>query len=457
MTRQTFVHRSKIPAPSQELFRWHTRPGALERLTPPWQQTQVIARTGGVEDGSRVTLRMGLGPLRKHWIAEHRDYREGQSFRDIQVKGPFPHWEHTHSMEPAGTEASYLEDRIEYELPFGFLGRIIGGPLVKSQLDRMFSYRHRITTSDLETHLQKGKSPMKILITGSSGGIGSALIPMLTTGGHEVVKLVRSQPSPKDKTFYWNPTRSEIDPAGFEGVDAVVHLAGERINGRWTNAKKERILESRISGTRLLAETLANLATKPTVLVSASAVGYYGDRGDELLDESSEAGSGFLAEVCRQWEAGTAPAKDAGIRVVNLRLAPVLTPAAAPLSLMLTPFRLGLGGTLGSGSQYFPWIAIDDVVGAIHHATVTESLSGPVNVVAPDVVTNLGFTQTLAKVLGRPAFMRIPPPMIRLAVADLADEALLAGQRVEPKRLPESGYGYRLPNLEKALRHLLGK
>ena len=457
MTAEVFVRRTRIQAPIGEAFRWHARPGALERLTAPWEPVEMVERTGGIEDGARVVLRMKMGPLSRRWVAEHRDYREGRGFRDVQIEGPFPRWEHTHTFEPDGDDACYLEDRIEYKLPLGVLGRLVGGPMVRKRLNRLFSYRHQVMQQDIAAHTQREVRPMRIVTSGSTGLIGSALIPFLTTGGHEVARLVRSQPREGGSEFRWDPDAGQIDPAAFAGVDAVVHLAGENISGRWTEVKKARILESRVAGTRTVAEALAGLSEPPKVLVSSSAVGYYGDRGDEVLTEESSSGSLFLSEVCRQWEAATEPAVAKGIRVVNLRTAPVLSPAGGPLAQLLTPFRLGLGGVVGSGRQYFPWIAIDDLIGAIHHALVTESLSGPLNAAAPHQVTNREFTKTLGRVLGRPTLFPLPAFAARLAFGEVADELLLASQRMEPVRLRASGYGFRFPELEGALRHLLGK
>jgi uncharacterized protein (TIGR01777 family) len=457
MTAEVFIRRTRIEAPAGEVFRWHSTPGALERLTPPWEPVKLVERTGGIEDGARVVLRMHMGPLSRRWVAEHRDYREGSSFRDVQIEGPFARWEHTHTFEPDGDDACTLEDRIEYELPLGAPGRLVGGPTVRKRLNRLFSHRHLVTQQDIAAHTQREVRPMKILISGSTGLVGSALIPFLTTGGHEVVRLVRSQPREIGSEFRWDPDAGQLDPAAFDGVDAVVHLAGENISGRWTAAKKARILESRVKGTRTVAEALAGLDEPPKVLVSSSAVGYYGDRGDEVLTEESSSGSLFLSEVCRQWEAATEPVATKGIRVVNLRTAPVLTPAGGPLAQLLTPFRLGLGGVVGSGRQYFPWIAIDDLIGAIHHALITESLSGPVNAAAPQQVTNHELTKTLGRVLGRPTLFPLPAFAARLAFGEVADELLLASQRVEPVRLMASGYSFRLPDLEGALAHLLGK
>jgi len=299
---------------------------------------------------------------------------------------------------------------------------------------------------------------MKVLLSGSSGLVGSALVPVLTGGGYEVVRLVRSQPGPETSEVRWDPETGSIDGAGLKGVDAAVHLAGESIAaGRWTAARKARILESRVRGTRLLAETLAGLEEPPKALVSASAVGYYGDRGEETLREESGSGSAFLSEVCRQWEAATEPAAAAGIRVVNLRFGVILASAGGALPRLLTPFRLGVGGTLGSGKQFMSWIALDDVIGAILHALTTEALRGPVNAVAPQAATNREFTKTLGRVLGRPTLFPMPACAARLAFGEMADELLLASQRVEPAKLLASGYQFRFPDLESALRHILGK
>ena len=299
---------------------------------------------------------------------------------------------------------------------------------------------------------------MKILVTGSTGLVGSALIPALATGGHGVTRLVRSQPKPGAAEVRWDPVARTVDSAGLEGVDAVVHLAGESIAaGRWTTEKKGRIRDSRVKGTRLLCESLARLAQPPQAIVCASAIGYYGDRGEERLREESPAGLGFLAEVCREWETAAEPARQRGIRVVHLRIGVVLSPAGGALAQMLFPFRMGLGGRLGSGKQYLSWIAIDDLVSVILHVLTTTTLQGPVNAVAPNPVTNLEFTRTLGRVLARPTIFPMPAVAARLAFGEMADELLLASARVEPTRLVATGYQFRHPELEGALRHLLGR
>ncbi|MBI3797567.1 MAG: TIGR01777 family protein [Deltaproteobacteria bacterium] len=299
---------------------------------------------------------------------------------------------------------------------------------------------------------------MKVFVTGASGLVGSALVPYLTTGGHRVTRLVRSPPRPGAAEIYWDPAAGVQDLGSLEGMDAVVHLAGENIaGGRWTAARKAKIRDSRVIGTRTLCETLARLPQPPTVLVSASAIGYYGDRGAEPLWENSAFGSGFLPEVCRAWEEATQPAVQKGIRVVLLRIGIVLSPAGGALAKMLLPFKLGLGGVVGSGNQYMSWIALDDVAGAIAHSLETDTLQGPVNAVAPFPVTNREFTRTLGRVLGRPTVFPLPAFGARLVFGEMADALLLASTRVEPKRLLATQYGFRYPELDGALRHLLGK
>lgn len=297
---------------------------------------------------------------------------------------------------------------------------------------------------------------MNVLVTGSSGMIGSALVGFLAERGHAVRRLVRSAPGKSDSL--WDPRAGQIDTAGLGEMDAVVHLAGENIaGGRWTRARMARIAESRAKGTRALATALADLPRKPRVLVSASAVGYYGDRGDQRLEESDAAGEGFLAGVVRDWEAATAPAGEAGIRVVCLRFGVVLSRAGGALRRMLRPFRWCLGGVIGSGRQYWSWVTLDDAVRIVLHGMEHDSIAGPVNAVSPNPVTNREFTRTLGRVLRRPTVMRMPAFAARLAFGKMANDLLLASTRVVPNVLTETGYSFQYPQLEGALRSILGR
>jgi uncharacterized protein (TIGR01777 family) len=299
---------------------------------------------------------------------------------------------------------------------------------------------------------------MKVLISGSTGLIGSALISALATAGHDVVRLVRSAPRADGLAVHWDPESERIDTVGLEGMDAVVHLAGENIGaGRWSRDRKARIFDSRVKGTRLLCESLANLNHPPQVLVCASAIGYYGSRGTEVMNEGSASGTGFLADVCREWEIATEFVGQTEIRVVNLRMGIVLSLAGGPLEKMLPPFKMGVGGILGNGRQYMSWITLDDAVGAIQHTLVTDSLQGPVNNVAPYPVTNREFTKALGRVLRRPTLFPLPSFGLRIMFGrEMANELFLSSTRVEPTRLLETGYAFQYPGLEDALRHVLG-
>ncbi len=297
---------------------------------------------------------------------------------------------------------------------------------------------------------------MNILVSGATGLVGQALCKTLKPEGHTVRGMVRHATPFSPDAVYWDPSKGILSPADLEGLDAVVHLAGEPIAaGRWTEARKQRILDSRVNGTRLLCERLAGCKSPPSVLIAASAMGFYGSRGDEVLTEDSAVGEGFLAEVCQAWEEATKPASDAGIRVVNLRIGLVLSREGGALGKMLPAFKLGLGGTLGGGLPWMSWIHLNDLVSAIVHSLSTESLAGPVNGVSPEPVTNRTFTKTLGRVLGRPTFLPVPTPVLRMALGEMADELLLSSMRIMPERLQSSGFTFQFDNLESALRDVL--
>jgi uncharacterized protein len=299
--------------------------------------------------------------------------------------------------------------------------------------------------------------PPRVAITGASGLVGTALTRSLEAAGGRVVRLVRSRERAGEGAVYWDPDQGVVDTEGLDGVHAVVHLAGENLaSARWTAERKARILRSRVEGTRLLCEALASLPRRSSVLVSASAVGYYGDQGDRELDEASPPGDGFLAHVCQQWEAATEAAPGAGIRVVRLRIGVVLSPDGGALARMLPFFKLGLGGRIGRGRQYMSWIHIDDLVAAILHCLTGDGLAGAVNAVAPEPVTNADFTRALGAALHRPAVLPVPPlALSALYGRGLVREALVGGQRVLPRRLAETGFQWRYPQLDVALRHAL--
>ena len=464
------THIDKIS--SNELFAWHVREGAFERLNPPWHQFKVIERRGNIQNGGTVKIKMKIaGPIHTTWLVKHSDYVEGKQFRDSQIKGLFSSWTHTHLFNSFEHSSSILDDHVEYSLPWGMLSETLVSALINKKLNQMFHYRHRLISDDLLVHATANKirgndRPMTIGITGSSGFIGSSLIPFITTGGHRVIRFIRHPVSDGSNNFknvksiQWNPSSSVS--LNDENIDAVVNLSGENIFGRWTKKKKKRIFDSRVNTTQSLCKLLSSLDKPPKVLVSASATGYYGDRGDEILTEesppSSSSSNDFLSYVCRNWEEATQIAKESGIRVVNLRIGIVLSSSDGMLSKILPIFKLGFGIRIGNGNQYMSWIGLDDLLGLILYAIADKSISGPVNAVSPNPITNADFTTALGKVLSRPAKFSIPESIIKLPLGEeLANAPILSSTRVIPERLNEMGYKFRFPYLESVLRHTLGK
>ncbi|MGC9326323.1 MAG: TIGR01777 family oxidoreductase, partial [Candidatus Hinthialibacter sp.] len=375
----------------------------------------------------------------------------------MQTVGPFSFWKHTHRIQPEGSGACILEDHIEYSAPFGALGNLFSGRLIQNELTRMFAYRHSVTLADLKAHERfRDQAKKKVLLSGATGLVGSGVSAFLETGGHSVTRLVRRQDQLTGGAVLLSSSDDPKELTGLEGFDAVVHLAGESISGRWTEAKKQRIRDSRVLGTRRLCQALAQLDSPPQTLVCASAIGGYGDRGDEILDEQSPLGEDFLAQVCREWEQATNAASQAGVRVVNLRIGIVLTPAGGALPPMLTPFRLGFGGRFGDGKQYMSWISYDDLLGAIHHVLLSEDLVGPVNAASPNPATNEEFTRILGKTLHRPTALPMPAFVIKTILGEMGEALLLSSARVTPRRLLDTGFVFRHLNLQDALNHVLG-
>ncbi len=463
----------RVPVPAATLFDWHERPGAFARLTPPWQSVD-LDRSDGIQNGDRAVMRLGVGPLAVRWVAEHRAYSEACraghgdcQFQDIQVHGPFASWSHLHRMSPHGDDASVLHDEVSYTLPLAPVSSVVAGWATEGQIERLFAYRHRVTRDDLSRHASSSGPPMTVAITGASGLVGRQLAAFLTGGGHRVVRLVRRWDDVArwtrgdlERAVYWNVERGEIDLAALrrEAPDAVVHLAGESIVApRFTNAKKRRIWESRTKGTQLLSRALAALDPVPRVLVSASAAGYYGDTGDRAVTEASPSGDGFFAAVCRAWEDATAEADAAGIRVVHARIGLVTTPAGGLVGTLAAPTRIGLGGWPGDGSNYLPWISIDDTIYALAFLLQNERASGPVNLSAPEPVPARTFVKALADTLDRPAVFSLPAPIIRALGGEAGREIALKSTRMRPARLHDAGFRFAYPDLDRALGHVLGR
>ena len=447
------VFSSTIAAPRDEVFAWHARPGAFARLSPPWQSMRLRVEADSLRDGTaELSLPGGL-----RWVAEHQadGYDPPRQFADelgSQGLASLPtrlvmKWRHIHQFDDLGDGRTLMTDRVDTSVPAALLRP-------------MFIYRHRQLADDLAAHTRataQGLGHLTVAVTGASGLVGSALTAFLSTGGHRVIRLVRRPAAGNPDERQWNPDDPDADL--LSGVDAVIHLAGASIAGRFTDEHRRAIRTSRIGPTRKLAELIASNSTGPNILICASAVGYYGyDRGEEPLAEDSERGDGFLADVVADWEADLAPAEQAGARVVRIRTGIVQSPLGGTLRLMRPLFAAGLGGRLGDGHQWLPWIGIDDLVDVYHRGLWDAAMSGPVNAVAPNPVRNSEYTKTLGRVLHRPTILPVPALVPRLLLgAQGARELACASQRALPGRLTEAGHQFRMPDLEPLLRHLLGR
>lgn len=454
----TFIHESEIPFPTREVFAWHMRPGALERLLPPWEDVRVVSREGGIEDGGLVRIRAKRGPISAELQLRHTAFEEGRLFRDEQVAGPLESWVHSHEFEPKGSGATLLRDRIEWEPPGGAAGQIFARGVVEAELKRFLAFRGIRIARDMARHAIYRGPPLTVAMTGASGFIGSALRHFLTTGGHRVLPIVRRKPRAGGDEIFWDPMEGRIDQDRLEGIDALVHLAGESLSrGRWTPAKKRSIWRSRVEGTRLLVQTLNALRNPPRVLVSSSAIGFYGNRGAERLTEASGPGKGFLADLCREWETQAMGARRSGIRVVLLRTGLVLSPAGGALGTMLLPFKMGIGGRLGSGRQYVSWIDHDDLVALIFHTITNPSVRGPVNGTAPHPVPNATFTTILGRVLKRPTLVPVPSLAVKGLFGEMGRALLLEGARIIPDAAARTGFRFDIEGLEQSLNFQLGR
>ena len=433
-----------LPDPVDVVFDWHRRRGGLARLLPPWQPVRIIREAPNLNDGTAV---LGL-PAGRTWVAQHQpqEYVEGRAFADQLASRPFLipiKWHHRHEFQPrdAGTT---LIDRVESAVP-------------QSLLRPMFAYRHRQLADDLSSHRRFAQHPrLTVAITGSSGLVGGALAPFLTSGGHRVIHLVRHPPRSLDER-QWDPAHP--DAASLDGVDAVVHLAGAPIAGRFSELHMHQVRASRVEPTRLLAAAAADAGV--AVFVSASAIGIYGpDRGDEIVTEDSGPGEGFLANVVRDWElaARTGAEQEPAMRAVQVRTGMVQSPRGGALGLQRPLFAAGLGGRLGSGDEWISWIGIDDLLDVYLRAIADPGLHGPVNAVAPQPIRQRDYASTLGRVVRRPAVIPTPRFGPRLLLGEVGErEVAMASQRVEPGVLITARHTFRFPDLEPALRHLLGR
>ena len=448
---------SVLPFDRKQVFEWHLRPGAFERLTPPWADVEVLEKSGEISEGGTVLLRVTRGPVSVKWRVKHTDFEHGALFTDEQVKGPFAHWKHSHRFSDAPEGGTRYVDEVDWDLPAGPLLKLVGGAAAaRKELERMFEFRHQRLHDDLTLINRYSGPKLRVAISGARGLLGSSLSSFLTTAGHTVLPLVRGKAEPGE--ISWNIAREYVDMERLEGIDVLVHLAGEPISGgRWNRERKQRILESREKGTQVLARAVSSLRRPPKLVIGASAIGYYGNRGDQLLTEDSKPGKGFLAKVTRRWEDAWAPLRGRSARVVIMRFGMLLSPAGGALGTMILPFKAGVGGRLGSGKQYVSWLDLDDAVGLIYHAMHRPTLRGVLNATAPQAVTNATFTTILGQVLGRPTLLPVPGLAVKTLFGEMGEELLLQGQRVLPQRAETTNYQFLRPALEDSLRFQLGE
>ena len=443
-----------LPHAVEEIFAWMESPSAYFRYLPPWQRIETLEKVGTIRDGDHVTFRVRFGPLAIRQTLEHEDYKPLEEYGDRQTTGPHRFWSHRHYFRPAGESSCEMTDRIYCE-PSAIVG-LLGKKSLRRTVEYIFEWTQERVRRDLERHASGPKDPLRVLMAGASGLLGTTLAEFVGGGGHEIAKLVQ-RASGLPSEILWDPGSRSIDPAALEGFDAVIHLAGENIGAkRWTAERRKLIRERHVADVELLCGALARLKDPPAVLVSASPVGIYGN-AENGVDETASAGQSFLAEVANAWERATESAQDAGIRVVHARLGEVLTLGGGLLKRVLPAFRLGAGGVVGNGRQSISWIGMEDAIGALFFLTTNEEARGRINLVAPKPATNREFARTLAKVLQRPAFAPVPALAIRTLYGEMGDQLILRGRAVVPERLDGLGFAWLDPTLEGALRWELGK
>ena len=452
-----FKHSTEVVTSVEETFAWHERKGAFRRLMPPWEKAEQVGELSSLEDGTRLTFKFPMGPIKMKWVAEHSGYKPPHAFEDTMIKGPFKTWHHVHSFVETEDGACRVDDHVEYTLPMGILGRIFGGGNVRKRLQRMFKAREiRLSKDTKRYHNFAHIKRKKILIAGSSGLIGRQLIAFFDTAGHDVWRLVRKEPGKNQ--IQWSPSDGKINADELEGFDAIIHLGGAGIGDkRWTKQRKIVLEKSRTDSTSLLASTIAGLENKPEVFIVSSAMGIYGSRGDEELTEDSAVGEGFLPDMCVAWEKSAQAAIDAGVRTIHCRTSLVLDATGGVLQKMLLPAQLGAGGPIGWGKQWYSWIAMDDQVYAMDHLMMTPECEGVYNFGSPNPVRQKTFAKILGKVLWRPSFIPVPPIGIWFLLGKMGVTLATDSGKILPNRLTESGYEFQYSTLEPALRDALGK
>jgi uncharacterized protein (TIGR01777 family) len=420
----------------------------------------LLQQTDGLRDGSTVVLRGRVGPFKIPMVFQHSGYNPPREFQDTQISGPFHSWFHSHRFIDGNDEGTtcLLQDEVRYALPAGPVGDFVNELWFSREIERIFTYRHGVTYLDVQRLEDRGIfTPQKILVAGSSGMVGSALVPFLRTCGHSVTRLVRNHVAHEPDVRLWKPDAGEFDSSAMADVDTVIHLGGSSILApRWNEETRRRIRESRIESTRLLVNAITSAPKPPKTFICASAVGIYGNTPEGDRFEDAPVGSGYLADVAKDWEAAANYAAEAGVRVVNLRIGLVLSASGGLLGKSLLPFQLALGGRLGSGRQQMSWVSLHDLLYAVQHLLTNDRVSGPVNMTAPKSVSNAEFTSTLGRILRRPTLLSPSEGTLRLLFGEFADEVLLSGVSAPPGKLTDSGFQFEFKELEDAIRFDLG-
>ncbi|GAB4193458.1 MAG: TIGR01777 family oxidoreductase [Simkaniaceae bacterium] len=433
--------------PVDKVFSWFSNQGFLKRGIPPFLPISHVNKTKDLKEGLEIPCEIRMLWKKSPWLLEVKEFVLNKHLVIRQKQGPFAYWEYELNFSSKNESTEILQS-----VSFHY-GKYLDA-LIKKKVLRAFAYQEEILANDLRTVSAyfKAEGPKKVLISGGSGFVGSALAPFLQMAGIEVAILGRSK---RTADITWDPKTGKINPEELENFDAVIHLAGENIIGYWSAKKKRRIFRSRVESTKQLSHILSLLKNPPKLLITASAIGYYGDRGEEMLTEASSVGNGFLADVCKHWEDASKPARTQNIRTVHTRFGMILSPGGGALQKMLPLFKMGLGGRLGSGRQYTSWITIDDVTGAMYNILMSSNLEGPVNFVSPKPLTNKSFTQILANSLQRPVGPPVPAFILRGLFGQMGKEVFLSSARVVPQRLLENGYRFLYPDLKQSLDHLL--
>lgn len=433
-----------LPVSVSEAFAWHTYPGAFERQIPPWTKIKILEKNGTIHDGDTIKIQYSFSFFSFLMKMKHQNYLEDKYFESVQQEGPFKSFIHRRSFDAVDQYTSKITDTISFESSYKFWTKFLGHAFLADEIENFFSYGQRTVLNDLKLHSKYSKRKLKIMVTGSSGFVGRELVAFLTSGGHTVLPI-------KHDTYVQQLKNAE-------GFDAIIHLAGENIaSQKWTDERKKILLESRVEFTKQLLAELKKLKLPPKIFISASGIGIFDKckTEDGICDETSPIGEGFLSQLAAQWEASANEAQALNMRVVNLRFGAILSSSGGMLKKILAPFKFFIGGTFGKGQQRMPWVSMTDVLGVILFSLTNENVTGPINVVAPQIVSNQEFTRQLAEILSRPSGFRIPEILIEAFFGEMGRELFLSDVAAKPEKLTKLGYTFLHPNLNDALFHYL--